>query len=53
MTESKAYRQRLTIAPVTQERIAHICKQIGLKDPIAIRALEVCLIRVNMVILSA
>ena len=43
MTESKVYIQRLTIAPVTQERIAHICKETSLTDQKAIRALEVCL----------
>jgi len=40
---NNAYTERLRIGPVTQERIAHICKEIGLTDQKAIRALEVCL----------
>lgn len=43
MNKNNAYIERLKLGPVTQERIAHICKEIGLTDPKAIRALEVCL----------
>ncbi len=43
MDNNNAYTERLRIGPVTQERIAHICKEIGLTDQKAIRALEVCL----------
>lgn len=43
MDKNNAYPERLKLGPVTRERIAHICKQIGLTDQKAIRALEVCL----------
>lgn len=43
MDKNDAYTERLKLGPVTQERIAHICKEIGLTDRKAIRALEVCL----------
>ena len=43
MNKNNAYTERLKLGPVTQERIAHICKEIGLTDQKAIRALEVCL----------
>jgi hypothetical protein len=43
MNDREAHWQRLTIAPVTKERMEAACKQINLTDPMAIRALEICL----------
>ena len=43
MIDNTPYKTRLAMAPVSEERIADICGQISLTDPIAIGALKVCL----------
>ncbi len=43
MIDNTPYKKRLAMAPVNKERIADICGQISLTDPIAIGALKVCL----------